>query len=339
MKAEKEFIFNSDMLFNCCHASNLSLLKDGNLLATWFAGSLEGADDVGIWSSKRINGVWTMPIVIAQEEELPHWNPIAYTKEDGTCIVYYKVGRILSQWYTKKITSKDNGASWGEPVELVTGDRGGRGPVRNKIIVLSNGIMLAPGSTENGLWKSFVDISKDGGETWEKSCDIIIKDIEFKDNNKVESNIPVTAQSFKGKGVIQPTIWESQNGIVHAMLRSTEGRIYRSDSSDYGKTWSYAYPTSLPNNNSGIDVVKLNDNSLVLVYNPVDVNWGPRTPLQLAQSFDNGINWSNKFILESNEGEYSYPAIITNGKSLLVSYTWRREKIAFWEIDICEYFK
>lgn len=336
-KAVKEFIFDDGMPFQSCHASNLCLLKDGSILAAWFAGSKEGADDVGIWSSKREKGIWSSPVRIAYEEELPHWNPILFAKEDGTVLLFYKVGRIISEWYTKLKISKDNGITWSEPVELVEGDRGGRGPVRNKVIKLSNGTMLAPGSTENGIWKAFADASIDGGNSWSKSNDIVIKDLEYKGSKNIASDIPVTDQSFKGVGVIQPTFWESQPGKVHAMLRSTEGRIYRSDSEDYGKTWSGAYPIILPNNNSGIDVVKLENGTLVLAYNPVGVNWGPRTPMQLSVSLDNGVTWGNEFVLENEEGEYSYPAIITDEKKIYVSYTWKRKKIVFWEININNY--
>jgi len=98
-------------------------------------------------------------------------------------------------------------------------------------------------------------------------------------NNYQDSDIPVTDQSFKGKGVIQPTLWESEPGKVHMLLRSTESKIYRSDSSDGGKTWCTAYPTELPNNNSGIDLTRLQNGNLVLAYNPVEKDWGARTPL------------------------------------------------------------
>lgn len=336
-RAIKEFIFKDGMPFESCHASNLCVLKDGNILAAWFAGSKEGADDVAIWISKRDSGVWSFPVKTACEKQLPHWNPILFVKEDGTVLLFYKVGRILSEWYTKLIISKDNGSTWSKPIELVEGDSGGRGPVRNKIIKLSNGNLLAPGSTENGIWKAFADISVDGGKTWVKSSDIEIKGMKYMDPKNIISDIPVTDQSFKGAGVIQPTLWESQKGVVHALLRSTEGKIYRSDSMDSGRTWSYAYPTVLPNNNSGIDVVKLDNGVLVLAYNPVGVNWGKRTPMQLSVSFDNGITWANDLVLENEEGEYSYPAIITDGKYIYVSYTWKRKKIAFWEIKIKDY--
>lgn len=65
--------------------------------------------------------------------------------------------------------SEDEGHTFSEPQELVPGDIGGRGPVKNKPIRLSDGTVLAPGSLEGELWDGFVDISKDDCRTWERS--------------------------------------------------------------------------------------------------------------------------------------------------------------------------
>ncbi|MFQ5795476.1 MAG: exo-alpha-sialidase, partial [Candidatus Bipolaricaulia bacterium] len=102
-------------------------------------------------------------------------------------------------------------------------------------------------------------------------------------------------------------------------------------SADFGYTWTPAYPTDLPNPNSGIDLVKLGDGTLVLVYNPVSsktISQSKRTPLSVSVSSDNGRSWSAPVHLETAPGEYAYPAIIelANGE-LLVCYTWRRERI------------
>lgn len=85
------------------------------------------------------------------------------------------------------------------------------------------------------------------------------------------------------------------------LLRSSEGYMYRSDSSDSGHIWSKAYPTPLPNNNSGIDLVRMDNGVLILAFNPVGVNWGPRTPLVLRASYDNGHTWDDEFVLEDQE--------------------------------------
>lgn len=314
--AIKEFIFEDIRPFNSCHASTLELLQNGDICAAWFGGTKEGAEDVAIWCSVRTNGEWSSPVKVAHQDGTPHWNPVLFKRSDGDIYLYYKVGRRISQWHTMFTYSSDNCQSWKQPQVLVPGDIGGRGPVKNKPIVLKDGTIVAPASIENNYWDAFVDISFDCGESWVKS-DLVPLD------------------HYEGdKGIIQPTLWESAPGQVHMMLRSTRSQIYRSDSVDAGKTWSQAYPISLPHNNSGIDVTKLDNGDLVLAYNPVAGKKGPRTPLILSISKDNGIKWEDILILENEEGQYSYPAIISKGSKLFVSYTWKRERIAFWMIEI-----
>ena len=310
------------------------MLPNGDLLAAWFGGTKEGADDVSIWTSRREHGLWSVPVKAAAEEGMPHWNPVLLTKPDGKLMLFYKVGRKISEWYTKLKISDDNGLTWSDPVELVPGDRGGRGPVRNKVILLSNGAFIAPASTEKIIWKAFADISKDSGMTWEKSNDITIKSLNYAEIDSVKRDIPVSQQSFEGRGVIQPSLWESEKGKVHMLMRSSEGRIYRSDSDNYGESWSDAYPTVLPNNNSGIDLARLDNGLLVLAFNPVGVNWGPRTPIVLRTSPDNGNTWGKELVMENDEGEYSYPCVNTDGKHVYVTYTWKRKRIAFLKLSV-----
>ncbi len=330
---KKELVFNENF-FESCHASTVTVLRNGNIMAAWFAGSEEGADDVSIWCSVRNDGVWSIPEMIANDIGAPNWNPVLYTDDNGRIVLFYKAGRIIREWCTKVIISEDNGKTWSEPAELVHGDRsGGRGPVRCKVIKISNGNLLAPASTENGIWKCMADIYDKSENVWIRSNDVLIKNLDYENIRSFKSDIAVSEQSFRGKGVIQPTLWESEPNIVHMMMRSTEGKIYRSDSRDGGRTWGEAYATSLPNNNSGIDVVKLQDGTLILVYNPVGIAWGPRTPIVLSISHDNGMTWGEEFILDKGPGEYSYPAIIADKNKIYLTYTYDRKSIAFWGME------
>lgn len=323
-----ELLINDNKPFQSCHASHLTLLSDGTVLVAWFAGSKEGEDDNAIWYSRRLDGVWVPPTELANEQNVPYWNPVLLNTGEGL-VIFYKVGQSIKDWMTLLKNSTDDGLSWSAPSELVADDRGGRGPVRNKVIILSDGSWLAPASTEDGIWTAFVDRSEDQGLTWNRSRDIGIPGLDETQITAVQSDIPVSEQSFHGKGVIQPSLWESTSSHVHMLLRSSEGYIYRSDSSDGGFTWCDAYATDIPNNNSGIDVVKMDSGLLVLCCNPVGANWGPRTPLVLMVSHDNGLTWSTEVTLEQGEGEYSYPAIIAQGNDIYLTYTWNRENIAF----------
>ena len=82
----------------------------------------------------------------------------------------------------------------------------------------------------------------------------------------------------------------------------------------------------LPNPNSGIDAVALQDGRVVLVYNHTDRG---RSPLNLAVSSD-GEQFRMFYSLEEGNGEFSYPALIqaANG-DLLITYTWDRKTIRF----------
>lgn len=318
---DKSYIFaEPNRPFRQCHASTLAVLTDGTIVSAWFGGTVEGDPDVDIWGSVRKNGVWSPPFRFAGEPDLPHWNPVLFESPDGGILyLFYKVGHHIPEWYTRVCTSTDGGLTWSKPIELVEGDRsGGRGPVKNKMIVLQDGTWLAPASVETATaWDAFVDRSRDNGRSWTPS-----------------SAVPLQHAGLQGLGIIQPTLWESEPGIVHMLLRSTEGAIYRSDSKDGGTTWCEAYATSQPNNNSGIDLAKLEDGQLFLVHNPVAGNWAARTPLVLSRSSDNGCNWEEALKLESEPGEFSYPAIVTRNSKLYVTYTSNRETIAFWEIAL-----
>jgi predicted neuraminidase len=110
--------------------------------------------------------------------------------------------------------------------------------------------------------------------------------------------------------------------------------VYRSDSDDNGTTWSAAYPTILPNNNSGLDLARVANGTLILAYNPITGNWGRRTPLSLAASTDNGESWTALRDLSAGEGEFSYPAVISVGARLHVTYTWNRKNIIHHEFQL-----
>ena len=88
--------------------------------------------------------------------------------------------------------------------------------------------------------------------------------------------------------------------------------------------------TALPNPNSGIDAVTLQDGRHLLVYNPVAKG---RTPLAVALSKD-GQTWRDVLTLETAPGEYSYPAVIQARNGLVhVTYTWKRLKVKHVVVD------
>ena len=321
--------------FEQVHASGVALCGDGKLAAVWFGGTEEKNPDVRIWFSKTTDdGRWSRPVALSENNGIADWNP-ALLAQGNRLTLYYKEGKTTPEWRTFFRVSEDNGETWSESKLLVEGDTFGRGPVKNKPIVLSNGDILAGASAEDtdGRWEIFTDLSSDNGVTWQMSeiIPFVRPYSERVYKSKEELN-------YKAEGLIQPTLWEhpSCDGRVSLLARSSFSAVYRSDSADFGKTWSVARPTKLPNNNSGLDVTRLDDGTLALIYNPVSKNWGPRSPLSVSLSFDNGETWEARVDLETVEGEFSYPAIISCGNRLYMTYTWNRRVVAYAEAEIVE---
>jgi predicted neuraminidase len=313
-------VFDKGVKTDMAHASSVSLLPNGKLMCVWYGGSKEGHSDTRIWYSFYNQDIWEVPMQVATVDNIAHWNPVL--QDFGSFArVFFKVGTDTKSWVTKYCDFDYSSEIWGEIKILVEGDdTGGRGPVKNKCLVTSEGLVIAGASTEQGRWKAFFDLSSDGGNTWEKT--------EY-----------VVAKTENGKDVemIQPTLWQDKAGSIHAMFRTKNKFIYRSDSDDGGHSWSEAYPTSLPNNNSGIDCVTTDNGWLWLAYNPIAD--GRRNRLILSLSKDNGVHWEDVVTLEESLNpfaEFSYPAIIADGNDIIVTYTYKREVIKYAVMHIDE---
>ena len=307
-----EFIYNVAS-YPECHASTLAETPAG-LVAAWFGGTKERNPDVGIWVSRQENGSWTPSVEVAngiQNDTLryPTWNPVLYQVPNGNLMLFYKVGPSPAKWWGMWMQSQDHGKSWGKAQKMPPGYIG---PVKNKPVLLKDGTLLLPSSTEGeGGWRVHFESTRDFGKSWARS-------------EPINEGKPI--------GIIQPSILTYPDGSLQILCRSRNRAIVESRSSDGGKSWSAVSPTNLPNNNSGTDAVTLADGRQLLVYNHVlppgtEVK-GARTPLNVALSKD-GINWYAALILEDSPvSQYSYPSVIQTSDGMVhFVYTWRRERI------------
>jgi len=303
-----EFIYESAP-FPSCHASTIEETPAG-LVAAWFGGTDEGEPDVGIWVARHENGKWTAPFEVANgvqsaTKRYPTWNPVLFQMPDGPLLLFYKDGPNPREWWGMVTQSEDYGKTWSKPRRLPDGILG---PIKNKPI-LFQGNLLCPSSTEHDGWKSHIERTADGGKTWSKTPSLD------------------DATKF---GTIQPTILVHPGGKLQILCRSRQRKIVESWSDDGGKTWSLLSATELPNPNSGIDAANLKDGSMMLIYNHTPRG---RSPLNLAISRD-GKQWFAGLKLETEPGEYSYPAVIgTSDGKAHITYTWKREKIKHVEVD------
>lgn len=297
------------------------------------------------------------------------YNPVLFQVPHGALILFYKLGKDVRDWTGYAMYSNDNGYTWTHSRDSIQAAspqafanlEGASvaadsllGAIKNQPICLPKGfrckngtilehdLILSPTSkethtgskTQPGHWRSYVEMSIDGGKTW-----------------TLGPMVPFE-QEIK---TIQPTLLVHRDGRIQMLCRTAippkgkgeMARIATSFSDDGGQTWSrIQLIENLPNNNSGIDAVTLPDGSFALIYNPFGcVDWREkgdplrnkplRNPLYIATSSD-GLQWTPQLVMESSPiSQYSYPSMIVGSDGTLhCIYTWRRQRIKYQRVEI-----
>jgi predicted neuraminidase len=324
---EAQFLY-MEAPFPSCHASTIEETKD-YFISSYFGGTAESHDDVCIWVSRKKKDAkqWDAPVQVAdgiqytsvedgRVKRHPCWNPVLYQDkaDDGRLYLFYKVGPNPDDWWGMLKVSRNQGGSWWGGCRLPEGILG---PVRAKPVMLEDGRLLCPSSTEDKGWRVHMEWTPDFGKTWSRTKPL--------NDSKV----------FRA---IQPTILKYKDGKIQILCRSRDN-ILKSWSTDGGKTWSELEKTVLPNPNSGIDAVTLPDGRHLLVYNHSTRDMHGRAKLNVALTED-GENWKAALKLEDvttvedREAYGAYPAAILGSDRLVhIVYTWRRERINYVVVD------
>ena len=264
------------------------------------------------------------------------WNPVLFEMPDGELWLFFKIGTTVGDWTGWLAKSKDGGRTWSdkEPLGYATipdGSPSGKqvallGPIKNKPEII-NGRLLCPSSTENNGWRFHMELLDLKTNAW-KYVPVESTEAIKTDDNKLH---PIDC--------IQPSILKLKDGRLQVTMRTHNAKIATSYSSDNGDSWAPVTLLDIENNQSGTDAVTLKDGRHALIYNNFETlpltKKGVRTPVSIALS-DDGQTWRHALTLEDSPiDQYSYPAII-QGKNghLYCVYTWRRQRVAFKEIDI-----
>ena len=299
-----------------CHASTIVETASG-LVASWFGGEYERHPNVRIWVSRHVGGAWGAPVAVADGiqpdgKHLPTWNPVLFKPRTGPLMLYYKVGPSPSEWWGMVLTSIDDGRTWSKPARLPDGILG---PIKNKPVQLASGTIVSGSSTENSGWQVHIERSTDQGRTWQATPPL---------------------NDGKTIGAIQPTILIHTSGVVQAIGRTRNDRVFTTSSKDEGAHWDPLSLTSLPNPSSGIDAVSLKDGRFLLVYNHTQKSGRDRGILNVAVSTD-GQTWQAGPVLEDEPGDhagFSYPAVIQTSDGLVhITYTWKRTRVRHVVLD------
>ncbi|MBF4472919.1 MULTISPECIES: sialidase family protein [Flavobacterium] len=308
-----EFITDQPVTNNS-HAATLAEIKPNVLMAAWFGGKHEGAADVGIYYSTYKEKKWSPPqnIIkpsIIQGDTLPCWNPVLFKSKSECLYLFYKIGKNPREWFGAMILSHDNGVTWSDPKYLPDNFLG---PIRNKPIEITPGVILCGSSTEsteNNKWRAHIEKYTESTGRWSK--------IEIENNKNFE--------------IIQPAFLVHSNKSIQVLFRSRHNKLITSWSKDKGEKWIHTDSLDVVNSNSGIDALTVSKKGFLLVNNPLKQgkDWfNGRNVLDVEYSTD-GMHWRKLFDLENQkEGEFSYPAIIqTADRNIHILYTYNRKYI------------
>lgn len=331
------------------HAPALLELPNGDMLCCWFAGTYEGSADIRIICSRlpKDGDRWSEPVDISGDPTRSEQNPSLFYGPDNAVWAVYtaqldrQAGKDNMQ-FTSQIRcqkSTDGGKTWG-PYETLFAREGSF--CRQPIQVLASGRWIFG----NWLCTDSVDglsgdptafqISDDQGKTWR------------------QVDMP------NSRGRVHANVVEMDDGHLLAFMRSREADfIYRSESFDWGDTWSEPKPTPLPNNNSSISALRLQSGRVAIAYNPTctpdpkpgKAAWpGLRCPVAVALSEDAGLTFPIVRWMERGEGfmgeenrtnnqQYEYPYLMqsTDG-ALHLAYAAHTRKgikyMRFTEADV-----
>ena len=308
------------------HAGTITRLHDGRLLAAWFAGTREGANDVHILMSSLASSAseWSEPTAIATREqttdELNRYiaklgNPILFADSRKRVWLFY-VTVSMGGWSGSSITLKysdDDGVTWSPAERLVT----------SPFLNISTLVKGCPMECESGhlLLPVYHEFIRKFGEA-----------IVISPEGLLVSKIRLTAE----QGAIQPWIVPIDRQASMAFYRQSEhqkklvlmNRLDNVFNSDCGSIKS----TDVPNPDAAIAVIRRTNGEYLMACNPVESG---RHRLSLATS-QNGLDWKIIRDVEASDppAEFSYPYLIqgVRGEYHLV-YTWNRTQMRYLAFD------
>lgn len=298
---------------------DILLLTDGRLLLiyTKFVGGYEDHDHAVLVKriSKDKGQTWSEEMeFIDQRGHLNVMSASLLQLKDGGLSLFYLVKNSNKDCYPVVRFSADNGENWSEPTACISPESGYYIMNNSRAIQLSTGRIVIPISqhivdkagvfSESGI--IFCCYSDDGGKNWCKG-----KSFTSPDRSLV---------------LQEPGIVELSDGKILMYIRTNSGYQYYSYSDNRGYSWGKLSRSPLE---SPLAPALIERNpytkALVAVWNK---SKSERMPLCIASSFNEGTVWSNKALLENQNGYLAcYPAMeFLSDNEMLVLYSISKQE-------------
>ncbi|WP_092888833.1 sialidase family protein [Roseicitreum antarcticum] len=303
------------------HAAFLARWSDGALICAWFGGSLEGKSDISIHAAILDEGAarWSAPSRMTDLPDRSEQNPVLHVMPGGQGYLFNTAqpagNQDQSRVFMRRVTRDGDSLIAGPARDIGLPDGTF---IRAPLTIRDDGAWMLPlflcNPREGYRWTGAHDsaamaVSEDAGETWSVT------------------HVPGSA------GAVHMTpIALGQERMAAFYRRRQADFVHRSESHDGGRSWSAPVPTDVPNNNSSIGVVRLDNGLLAMVCNPMSAAqstarrqslydelegddtrpdatdgcapiWGvERGPLSLCLSADGGRSFPFRHIVEDSPG-------------------------------------
>ena len=287
--------FRDDGEFKYMHMAMPTELPDGSIAVAFQASPTEYEGSIRqalYWAISRDNGVsFSRPEMIAKDDQLPVWTPVLkvsgqrvfllYTVSSRKCRYYDQSRNALRHSPGGDVVYKvsdDNGKTWssGQVILSYGSEDGMPKVIANTLVELEDGSWVLPfwrepgktcpqmksevkdasllrkgsagviRSMDQGLtWEVFGNLTATKGESWLIENTVVERKSERRTTTKKKEN-----NNNKGGRT---------NNVLVQHFRTKAGVAFVSLSRDNGKTWTEASETTLPNPNSKMHTIRIDD--------------------------------------------------------------------------------
>jgi len=267
-------------------------LSDGDILVVFREDSIHTISETGkvvCVRSKDGGKTWGEPVMICDHPGRDDRDPGILQTSDGTIWVGLQSQRYRD-YQSYLIRSLDSGHTWEEPILISDPEYF---PVWPEV-EMSNGEVLWIGSTAPAVVLPNGELRWVAGTYGCKRCTFILRE---------------AGEGFQMESFVHPnlgpadewTVVETTPGTLVAILRQQPAEYYyQSKSTDYGRTWAPAWPTSVWQTSvySRPKLCKINDKTLILAYAE-----RARHRIVAVPSFDGGQTWRTDRIVTILDNE------------------------------------